>query len=338
MLSRKGSPTRVLSTTTKTRWAAPTTSRCLSSTRTMRAPSSISTTSRLCVTSTTCATSEDCHRLQVLPQEKGQSHSLHTHLHNFLTDTGVQIRCSGYEQSQEGRCQNCVRFNQQCLFHPVSSQGAFVPASAVYGPGAHGPPFNGRDNRDAPVLYGACGQPLGPVPRDGPLGNYGPPPPGYAPQTYQNGFGLSPQGGAPFQEYDYRGQGPSPLPEQIMGQKRSLPDDDPHDKAHFSQSPHPNSRPRTIDSHNNNDSTYPDPPNMTLISLTNSVIGDQTNPPAGYYNSAEDDRSKSRSQPPQSNNANGKTSPSAHRTMSVKGMLDQSTQNWATSELTKSSQ
>lgn len=71
-----------------------------------------------------------------------------------------QIRCSGFESSSDGRCTNCVRFNQECMFTPVSSQAqAFVPAHAAYphlrnaGPGPRGGPM---------TLYGAHGQPLPP--------------------------------------------------------------------------------------------------------------------------------------------------------------------------------
>ncbi|KAI5846201.1 hypothetical protein BZA05DRAFT_141317 [Tricharina praecox] len=61
-----------------------------------------------------------------------------------------KIRCSGFETSPDGRCANCMRFNQECVFTPVSSQTgpiqAFVPApqsalgrQTVYGP--HGAPL-----------------------------------------------------------------------------------------------------------------------------------------------------------------------------------------------------
>jgi hypothetical protein len=60
-----------------------------------------------------------------------------------------KIRCSGFETSPEGRCANCMRFNQECVFTPVSSQAqAFVPAHAVLG---------GRGHQQ---LYGPHGQPL----------------------------------------------------------------------------------------------------------------------------------------------------------------------------------
>ena len=103
--------------------------------------------------------------------------------------TGCQIRCSGYENSLDGKCQNCTRYNQQCLFHPVSSQAAFVPASAVYGPNVLAPvasqdgsSMNGYGSNvgQSSMLYVAHGQSLvRPVPRQLPY-SYSPgPPQGY---------------------------------------------------------------------------------------------------------------------------------------------------------------
>ncbi|QKX57049.1 uncharacterized protein TRUGW13939_04157 [Talaromyces rugulosus] len=76
-----------------------------------------------------------------------------------------KIRCSGFESSPDGRCTNCVRFNQECMFTPVSSQAqAFVPAHAAYphlrnsGPQPRGRGYPG----DGVMLYGAHGQPLPP--------------------------------------------------------------------------------------------------------------------------------------------------------------------------------
>ncbi|KAG9239499.1 hypothetical protein BJ875DRAFT_147884 [Amylocarpus encephaloides] len=77
-----------------------------------------------------------------------------------------KIRCSGFEHSPEGRCTNCVRFQQECIFTPVSSQAqAFVPAHTVF-PGMRnvvlGP--NGRAVYPPETqIYGAHGQPLGSV-------------------------------------------------------------------------------------------------------------------------------------------------------------------------------
>ncbi|KAB8337234.1 hypothetical protein FH972_021536 [Carpinus fangiana] len=52
-----------------------------------------------------------------------------------------KIRCSGFENSEDGRCSNCVRFSQECVFTPVSAQTqAFVPAQALYSRGNRVPP------------------------------------------------------------------------------------------------------------------------------------------------------------------------------------------------------
>ncbi|KAM3525096.1 hypothetical protein NHJ13051_003791 [Beauveria bassiana] len=82
---------------------------------------------------------------------------------------------SGYQSAPGGKCQNCARMNQECIFQPVSSSSstAFVPLSAVQGgvpPGTQ--------------LFGAYGQPLAPNSVPGghhyPPHHGGPPPPGGA--------------------------------------------------------------------------------------------------------------------------------------------------------------
>ncbi|OJJ85224.1 Zn(II)2Cys6 transcription factor domain-containing protein [Aspergillus glaucus CBS 516.65] len=76
-----------------------------------------------------------------------------------------KIRCSGFESSQDGRCSNCIRFNQECMFTPVSSQAqAFVPAHAAY------PHLRNTQSQGRPggvMLYGAHGQPLPPQQQPG---------------------------------------------------------------------------------------------------------------------------------------------------------------------------
>ncbi|PHH68127.1 hypothetical protein CDD82_822 [Ophiocordyceps australis] len=64
-----------------------------------------------------------------------------------------KIRCSGYQNTPGGKCQNCARMNQECIFQPVSSSSstAFIPVSAV--PGGVPP---------GTQLFGAYGQPLAP--------------------------------------------------------------------------------------------------------------------------------------------------------------------------------
>nr|POE59361.1 hypothetical protein CFP56_24630 [Quercus suber] len=106
-----------------------------------------------------------------------------------------KIRCSGFDQNEEGKCTNCQRFGIECLFAPVSaSSHAFVPAHALYGRGQ--PPPNSQ-------LYGAFGQPLpqqydqrGGYPPQQP-GQYPPPPQGYQqpgmyPQPPQPGTSQGP--------------------------------------------------------------------------------------------------------------------------------------------------
>lgn len=90
-----------------------------------------------------------------------------------------QIRCSGYQNAPGGRCINCTRMNQECIFQPVSSSStaAFVHVSAVSGGLPPGTP-----------LYGAYGQPLpgGGPPTPGQQPPAGPPPPpGAPPQAVQ---------------------------------------------------------------------------------------------------------------------------------------------------------
>lgn len=96
-----------------------------------------------------------------------------------------KIRCSGYQSAPGGKCQNCARMNQECVFQPVSSSSstAFIPVSAVPGGVPPGTP-----------LYGAYGQPLAPQAH--------PYPPG-APQQQQ-------QQPPPGPYYQHPPQGPPP--------------------------------------------------------------------------------------------------------------------------------
>ncbi|KAG9254128.1 uncharacterized protein F5Z01DRAFT_118278 [Emericellopsis atlantica] len=103
-----------------------------------------------------------------------------------------KIRCSGYHNG--GKCQNCARMNQECVFQPVSSTSgaAFIPVSAVPGGVPPGTP-----------LYGAYGQPLAPQqglpypPQGGPPGQQQPPPPqhGQHPQGQHQQQPPPPHGG-----------------------------------------------------------------------------------------------------------------------------------------------
>ncbi|EMF17381.1 uncharacterized protein SEPMUDRAFT_146422 [Sphaerulina musiva SO2202] len=108
-----------------------------------------------------------------------------------------KIRCSGFEQSEDGRCTNCVRFSQECVFTPVSAQTqAFVPAHTVWR--GQNPPPNTQ-------LYGAYGQPLPANSRDQQYppqqgqpqqpGQYPPPPQGYQQQPLYPQQGQSANAG-----------------------------------------------------------------------------------------------------------------------------------------------
>ncbi|KAF8472667.1 hypothetical protein BDZ91DRAFT_443916 [Kalaharituber pfeilii] len=112
-----------------------------------------------------------------------------------------KIRCSGFESSQDGRCSNCQRFNQECIFTPVSSQTqAFVPAHAFQQhinprmAQSYGNSRGGRQYTPGPVqLYGAHGQPL---PHSN--ANEFPPFPSRVPSPSSHS--------APYEHYDPHGQ------------------------------------------------------------------------------------------------------------------------------------
>lgn len=188
-----------------------------------------------------------------------------------------------------------MRFNQHCLFHPVSSQAAFVPASAVYGPGARGPGAGQTDRpgengqAQQPMLYGAHGQPLGPVNPQGHPPYYPPPSQGYAPYPgYPPHPGPPPPhhgNGAPYEAH-------TPVSHQgdpVSNRKRPPPDDDPHNQdTHDSQSPHPNSRPRHSAFEPRSNSTgsfsdYPDPTPIAPTSPATSTVSSQYHNSAGGY-------------------------------------------------------
>lgn len=74
-----------------------------------------------------------------------------------------KIRCSGYQNSPGGKCTNCIKMNQECVFQPVSSSSstAFVPVSAL----PNGIPPGTQ-------LFGAYGQPLAGPSNLAPAGGY----------------------------------------------------------------------------------------------------------------------------------------------------------------------
>ncbi|KAG6019355.1 hypothetical protein E4U41_003276 [Claviceps citrina] len=119
-----------------------------------------------------------------------------------------KIRCSGYQSAPGGKCQNCARMNQECIFQPVSSSSstAFIPVSAV--PGGVPP---------GTQLFGAYGQPL--APNSVPASHHfphagGPPPPAGAagPGYYQPMH-------SPTGSYSSYGGDPR-VDDQVVGRRR----------------------------------------------------------------------------------------------------------------------
>ncbi|KAB2570528.1 putative transcriptional regulatory protein TBS1 [Lasiodiplodia theobromae] len=140
-----------------------------------------------------------------------------------------KIRCSGFEASEDGRCTNCVRFSQECIFTPVSAQTqAFVPAHTVWR-GAGAPP----------PLYGAYGQPLPPSTQQPPDAAYRPPPPqpGYPlPSPTASSNASYPSAPPPPQQPYYAPQPP----------RRSSPQSTySYDPSRASSSPHTQGAPST---------------------------------------------------------------------------------------------
>ena len=109
---------------------------------------------------------------------------------------GNQIRCSGYQNTPDGKCTNCKKTGNDCVFQPVSSttSTAFVPVSAIQGGVPPGTP-----------LYGAFGQPLGPNGGRGPNGPPGSGPPSGGPMNGPGGhpgYGpTSPGAGGYYQQH-----------------------------------------------------------------------------------------------------------------------------------------
>ncbi|KAI9737925.1 MAG: hypothetical protein M1834_009295 [Cirrosporium novae-zelandiae] len=184
-----------------------------------------------------------------------------------------KIRCSGFDSSEDGRCSNCIRFNQQCLFTPVSSQAqAFVPAHTAYPhlrntsagqPVRGGARGSGYPSQQRPGIYGAYGQPLS-LPPQGQESHPPHPPPGYS-SVY----------GPPPTEYDNRGA-PPPPPEQVSRAKRPRLSSDaspspnlaPSSATSFSQAPQAMNRESAGPNHNYE---YPDPTGLAPVSPASNV-------------------------------------------------------------------
>ncbi|KAK5175237.1 uncharacterized protein LTR77_000374 [Saxophila tyrrhenica] len=155
-----------------------------------------------------------------------------------------KIRCSGFDQSEDGRCTNCVRFSQECVFTPVHAQTqAFVPAHTVWR-GQGGPPPNTQ-------LYGAYGQPL---PQHGDRNQSYPPQQGQPPPPGQ--YPPPPQG---YQQPPMYQQ--QPPPQQQAGQKRST--DEPHTPT--LPPPPPGAQAQMGQTREGQPFTYPEPVGLTPV-------------------------------------------------------------------------
>ncbi|KAF2130841.1 hypothetical protein P153DRAFT_205772 [Dothidotthia symphoricarpi CBS 119687] len=162
-----------------------------------------------------------------------------------------KIRCSGFEATEDGRCSNCMRFNQDCIFTPVSAQTqAFVPAHTVW-----------RGVGQPPPMYGAYGQPLPPANQAEPYGR---------PQQYL----PSPTAG-PYPAYPvHASPGASPVEttrDDLNGRKR------PHAEPHTPTLPPPTPGAASQAPHRGTRQEYafPEPSSLTSVAPT-------AGPPAPY--------------------------------------------------------
>ncbi|KAL9602005.1 MAG: hypothetical protein Q9219_002113 [cf. Caloplaca sp. 3 TL-2023] len=196
-----------------------------------------------------------------------------------------KIRCSGFEASEDGRCTNCQRFQQECIFTPVSAHAsAFVPAHTAYPHLRNAAPIPQRGGGrplyppqgPPPAIYGAHGQPLGmPIPGQDP--NYPPPPHGYPPMANPSHPYASPM-------YDERGVPQPPPGKDQVSRKRPRSNGSPHSPVaappqtssshpyHYEQGrpPAPSGRRGSYE--------YPDPTGLVPVSPASSVTSYQSAP------------------------------------------------------------
>ncbi|KAB5559807.1 hypothetical protein GE09DRAFT_69095 [Coniochaeta sp. 2T2.1] len=145
-----------------------------------------------------------------------------------------KIRCSGYQNTTNGKCTNCDKLKIDCIFQPVSSgvSQAFIPVSAI--PGGVPP---------GTQLFGAYGQPLPPSgpgqqqqQQPPPQNGYGPPPPGYPqhqhPQHHQQHQQQQHPLPSPTSQY-------APQPEAQQGRRRPRESDEEDRNARLPPPPAP---------------------------------------------------------------------------------------------------
>ncbi|KAI1823649.1 hypothetical protein F4861DRAFT_308259 [Xylaria intraflava] len=177
-----------------------------------------------------------------------------------------KIRCSGYASSPGGKCTNCIKMNQECVFQPVSSTSstAFVPVSALPNGvppgvqlfGAYGQPLAGPSNYSPGANYQAPSQ-LYDQPLPSPTGSSSSywedrldngrrrhmmsdddhvrlPPPNSFPD--ENSQRRSPSSGSPNHLQPFNASQPQPIPHQGFESRTSPPGGSPSGAAASSAS------------------------------------------------------------------------------------------------------
>ncbi|KAK2736342.1 hypothetical protein FQN57_000792 [Myotisia sp. PD_48] len=212
-----------------------------------------------------------------------------------------KIRCSGFDTSQDGRCSNCVRFNQECMFTPVSSQTqAFVPAHTAY---PHLRAAQGGRRPGEVILYGPQGHPL--PPPNPPLGleQTLPPPHGMYQHPPPIPYGRNPGPGDERATLPPPLSHPPPMIQDPVSRKRPLADD-PHQptssqlrlspSASNSGSSHSSpQRAHHVRRPSGGGTDYGDPPTLPPVSVPPSTSGysPQSTPvSASYFSSSQQDR------------------------------------------------
>ncbi|KAF2190488.1 hypothetical protein K469DRAFT_559044 [Zopfia rhizophila CBS 207.26] len=218
-----------------------------------------------------------------------------------------KIRCSGFEATDDGRCSNCMRFNQDCIFTPVSAQTqAFVPAHTVW-----------RGVGQPPPMYGAYGQPLPPA-------SHGE---AYAQPPRQQQYLPSPTGATgPYPASSTFG---SPSSAAYDNGSRDAPQSRkrPYTEPHTPTLPPPN--PALVSQHSTRQSTgldypYPDPMSLTTAAVSpassSAPYHSAPPPPAAQPYYAPQPPRRSSPQSPYPYETNGvSSSPQAHGGASTPG-------------------
>lgn len=168
--------------------------------------------------------------MQVLPEKEGKYKTLCFNCPSFhkpiANSSAQQIRCSGYQNTTNGKCSNCDKLRIDCIFQPVSSNPstAFVPVAAVAGGVPPGTPLYGAYGQ--PLPSSAQPQPQPPPPRGypHPASEYPPPPQVQSPSLHY----------PPFDDRDASRRRPRPQDEEHamrLPPPNNARDDDPRRRS-----------------------------------------------------------------------------------------------------------